>query len=169
MKSIFFVFALVALAVSAAADNDGSKIVSYAKSMVGKYPYSIGGGNDQGPTVGVKQHKPPYCDSRKTIGFDCSGLAKYCVFQATGKSLYHRAHVQFEQCKNVKPLNEKLPGDLVFYATGTNSSTIHHVAIYIGDNEIIEAPGFNQDCTGKLMRKTNLRTNELWKHVCREW
>ena len=56
--------------------GSGAKIVSAARSMVGKWPYSWGGGNNSGATVGIKQDIKPYCDDRKIKGFDCSGLAK---------------------------------------------------------------------------------------------
>ena len=160
----FVVLAIVALAVSAQT-NSGDKIASAAKGMVGKYPYSWGGGNDHGATYGIKQDISPYCDDRNVIGFDCSGLAKYSVYQGTGHSLYHHAQTQYSDCGNKKPLSDKAAGDLVFF--GSSASKIHHVAIYVGDGQMVEAPGHNSDCTGIKVRKVSLRTSELIGHVCR--
>ena len=40
-----------------------------------------------------------------------------------------------------RPSDELLPGDLLFWATNTaDPATIHHVALYIGDGYMIEAP-----------------------------
>ena len=162
----FVVLAIVALAVSAQT-NGGDKIASAAKSMVGKYPYSWGGGNDHGATYGVKQTSSPYCDDRKVVGFDCSGLAKYSVYQGTGHSIVHYAQSQYSDCGNKKPLSDKAAGDLVFF--GSSTSSIHHVAIYIGGGEMVEAPGHNSDCSGIPVRRVSLRTSELISKVCRMW
>ena len=135
--------------------------------MVGKYPYSWGGGDDNGPTVGIKQTISPYCDDRSVVGFDCSGLAKYAVYQGTGKSLYHGAQSQYDNAPKRLALADKQPGDLVFF--GSSTSNIYHVAIYAGNNMIIEASGHNPDCSGKLVRKVNLYTTDLISTVARYW
>ena len=82
----------------------GSKIASAAKSQVGKWPYSWGGGNNNGATVGIKQGISPYCDDRHVKGFDCSGLAKYSVYQGTGVSLPHNAQQQYNQAKSSRKI-----------------------------------------------------------------
>lgn len=145
----------------------GDKIVSAAKSMVGRYPYSWGGGNNNGATVGIKQTISPYCDDRKVVGFDCSGLSKYSVYQGTGKSMDHYAQTQYSSCPKRLPLSDKQPGDLVFF--GSSASSITHVAIYIGNNQMVEAPGHNPDCSGIKVRQTSLRTSKLISQVCRMW
>jgi cell wall-associated NlpC family hydrolase len=44
-------------------------------------------------------------------------------------------------------------GDLVFWATDTSSpATIHHVAIYLGGSQILEAPE-----SGSVVRVTSMR------------
>jgi cell wall-associated NlpC family hydrolase len=48
-------------------------------------------------------------------------------------------------------------GDLVFYAYDTSDpSTIHHVALYLGGNRMIEAPE-----SGETIHETALRTGGL--------
>ena len=38
------------------------------------------------------------------------------------------------------PVSSLLPGDLVFYAHGSDPGSIHHVAIWLGDGLILTAP-----------------------------
>jgi len=159
--------ALVALVVVSAQSNGGSAIVSAAKSQVGKWPYSWAGGDNHGATYGVKQSCSPYCDDRKVKGFDCSGLSKYSVYQGVGVSLAHHAQTQYDNCKNKVASSDRQPGDLVFF--GSSSSSIHHVAIYIGDNQMIEAPGHDSHCHGIKVRQSALRTKDLVSKVCRMW
>ena len=143
------------------------KIVATATSMIGKYPYSWGGGDDFGATKGIQQRIPPYCDDRNVVGFDCSGLAKYSVYQGTHKSMIHHAQTQYDNAPVRVPLAERLPGDLVFF--GVDTSSIKHVAIYIGDDMMIEAPGHNDDGTGIPVRKVPLRTKNIIDSVARYW
>ena len=142
------------------------KIVETALAMVGKYPYSWAGGDNHGPTYGIEQDISPYCDDTGVIGFDCSGLAKYAVYQGTGVSLYHQSQVQYDDGPKVA-LSQRQPGDLVFF--GDNDESIHHVAIYIGDDMMVEAPGHNSDCSGMLVRKKELRTYDIINKVARYW
>jgi len=144
----------------------GDKIAKAAEGMVGKYPYSWGGGDENGATYGIKQDISPYCDDRHVIGFDCSGLALYSVYQGTGKSLDHYAQSQYDDGPKY-PLSQRQPGDLVFF--GSSSSTIHHVAIYVGNNQMVEAPGHNSDCSGIYVRKKELRTSDIIQKVARYW
>lgn len=66
-------------------------------------------------------------------GFDCSGLVMY-VFAHAGVSLPHSSRAQFGY--GVAVSRDALqPGDLVFFG-----SPIHHVGIYVGDGNMINAP-----------------------------
>ena len=39
------------------------------------------------------------------------------------------------------PVEQSQPGDLLFWAyDNSNPDTIHHVAMYLGDGKIVEAP-----------------------------
>lgn len=145
----------------------GARIVAAAESMVGKYPYSWGGGNDDGATVGIIQKIPPYCDDRNVVGFDCSGLSKYAVYQGTGVSIIHKAQIQYNNAPKLVALSEMEPGDLVFF--GGSTSSITHVAIYAGDDMMIEAPGHNDDLSGIPVRKVKLRTNNIIPTAARYW
>ena len=66
-------------------------------------------------------------------GFDCSGLVMY-VYAQLGVSLPHSAAMQYD-CGTHVSRDQLEPGDLVFYG-----SPIHHVGIYVGNGDMIDAP-----------------------------
>ncbi len=67
-------------------------------------------------------------------GFDCSGLVKYS-FARVGISLPHSSAMQYHYGAHVSRAQLK-PGDLVFFY-----NPIHHVGIYIGNGNMINATG----------------------------
>jgi gamma-D-glutamyl-L-lysine dipeptidyl-peptidase len=69
------------------------------------------------------------------FGFDCSGLV-YSVYRAHGVLLPRDAGPQATAGIAVER-QELEPGDLVFFA---RSGSVHHVAIYLGGGEVLEAP-----------------------------
>ncbi len=117
----------------------GQQVVQAALAWLGT-PYAWGGGTASGPSRGIHDWgvADAYGDYNK-IGFDCSGLALYAWAQV-GVYLPHYSGYQYNYGKHVAA-SALQPGDLVFYAYNTsNPATIHHVAIYKGNNQIIEAP-----------------------------
>jgi len=70
-------------------------------------------------------------------GWDCSGLTR-AAYLAAGIDLPRTAQTQYEAGPVVLPGQPLQIGDLVYYGTATN---IHHVAIYIGNGQMISAPG----------------------------
>jgi cell wall-associated NlpC family hydrolase len=57
-----------------------------------------------------------------------------------GVSILHYTGDQWNEGTHI-PLNDMQRGDLVFYATNNaNPATIHHVGIYIGGGEMVDAP-----------------------------
>lgn len=86
-------------------------------------PYSWGGGTLEGPSRGIKH-------GTNIIGFDCSGLARYAVYHASGKQIVlpRNTHRIWEYKKGVKkvPRNKLAPGDLVFF------NKVEHMGIYYG-------------------------------------
>ena len=71
--------------------------------------------------------------------YDCSGLAMVAWAHA-GVSILHYTGDQWDEGTHV-PLNDMQRGDLVFYATNNaDPATIHHVGIYIGGGEMVDAP-----------------------------
>ena len=64
--------------------------------------------------------------------YDCSGLTM-AAWKAAGVSLPHNAAEQYHAIAHVSR-GQLVPGDLVFY------NGLGHVGIYIGNNQIIQAP-----------------------------
>jgi cell wall-associated NlpC family hydrolase len=107
------------------------RAIDAAKAYLGT-PYAWGGGGARGPGRGL----PP--DSR-VIGFDCSGLTQYAYAQA-GITIPRNSRAQYASLPKVSSRNLEA-GDLVFWATDPgNPQTIHHVAIYLGDGRVLQAP-----------------------------
>jgi len=68
--------------------------------------------------------------------WDCSGLTMMAWRQG-GIALPHYSAAQYQQTKHLTA-DQLKAGDLVFW--GTSPNTIHHVALYIGNDLIIQAP-----------------------------
>ena len=65
--------------------------------------------------------------------YDCSGLTMWAWAHA-GVSLPHNSGAQYAATRRVGP-NDWEPGDLLFFG-----SPIHHVGMYIGNGQMVEAP-----------------------------
>ena len=70
-------------------------------------------------------------------GFDCSGFVVY-VMNNFGISVRRVANDQFNNSGRRIDRSELAPGDLVFFSRN-GGGYIHHVGIYIGNNEMIHA------------------------------
>lgn len=73
--------------------------------------------------------------------FDCSGLT-WASYRSTGYTLPRVAADQYHATSaNRVPATQLLPGDLLFFSTTskTDWTAVSHVAIYYGDNLMIEA------------------------------
>lgn len=121
------------LSKTATAQGQGNKVIASAAGMIGK-PYSWGGGDRNGPTAGTCC-SPNGSTGKSTVGFDCSGLTIY-AYAAVGITLPRTAAQQYAASKPVDQ-DQAQPGDLVFY--GTSPETIHHVAIYLGNGNVLNA------------------------------
>jgi len=73
-------------------------------------------------------------------GFDCSGLTRWAYLQA-GITLPYFSGDQYYAGYQVS-INALAPGDLIFYSSNGAPSGIHHVAMYIGGGQMVEAPTF---------------------------
>ncbi len=89
-------------------------ICQYAKEFIGN-PYVWGG-------------------TSLTKGADCSGFVM-SIFKKYGVRLPHSSRAQ-ANCGTTIKVSEAKPGDLIFYGKG---KTINHVAIYIGNGQVIHA------------------------------
>lgn len=99
--------------------------------------YAWAGGGQYGPSYGVcdASNGAPY--DCHVDGYDCSGLAMY----AWGEGWAHYAATQYSEAGSYHPGPGNLrAGDLIFWSSNGQVSGIHHVAIYIGGGQIVEAP-----------------------------
>jgi peptidoglycan DL-endopeptidase CwlO len=69
-------------------------------------------------------------------GYDCSGLTK-AAWGAAGVYMPHNTVMQWNALPHINRA-DLAPGDLVFY------SGLNHVAIYVGNGQIIHAPTFGE-------------------------
>lgn len=80
-------------------------------------------------------------------GFDCSGLVQH-VFADLGVSLPRTAAEQADTGTPIPTLADAQPGDLLFFEPGQNGAgpgQPGHVGIYIGNDEMIDAPHTGAD------------------------
>jgi cell wall-associated NlpC family hydrolase len=71
--------------------------------------------------------------------FDCSGLTS-AAYRSVGVPMIQYSQAQFAAYKKI-PVAALQPGDLVFFAWDPSDvTTIHHVGIYSGGGQMIEAP-----------------------------
>ena len=122
-----------------------------APSPAPRAPRQGGGGTQPAPDAGHEAPAPSsgasaaIAEARRQIGkpysygaagpnsFDCSGLTMW-AWRAGGRSLPHSSQSQYASLPHVNPSSAQ-PGDLFFFG-----SPIHHVGLYIGGGQMIEAP-----------------------------
>jgi peptidoglycan DL-endopeptidase CwlO len=119
--------------------------IAFARQQIGE-PYAFAG---RGP------------DS-----WDCSGLTMQ-AYAAAGYSIGgHGATMQYRaasQRGTLVPYAQRQPGDLIFYsAGGSTTGSKYHVAIYVGNNRMIEAPS-----PGRSVREWPVYTYDLVPFVAR--
>jgi len=93
-------------------------------------------------------------------GVDCSGLTML-AYQSAGVDLTHSSRVQYGEGEQVD-LADAQPGDLVFWSSDGSQEGIYHVAIYLGDDQMIEAPTF-----GIPVRITEMRYADIMPYAVR--
>lgn len=131
-------------------------VIARAESQLG-VPYAWGGGDANGPTKGIRDGgvADAHGDYNK-IGFDCSGLTLY-AFAGVGISLPHYTGYQYQRGTQISP-SEAQRGDLLFWGPAGN----HHVAIYLGDGMMIEAPQ-----SGDVVKKSPVRWSSMSQYAVR--
>ena len=119
--------------VSVGSAADGLKAVEFAKSKLGT-PYLWGG---TGPR------------------YDCSGLTMR-AWESVGVQLPRVAAWQYAATEKIE-IGELRPGDLVFYNKSSDYQSIHHMGIYVGGGQMIEAP-----YTGAFVRYASIWRSDLY-------
>ena len=97
----------------------GQDVVDEAKEYLG-LPYVWGG-------------------TSKEKGVDCSGLVQ-SVYKSLGYDLPRVSADQARAGKPVASMAEARPGDLIAWDNSSRNNGADHIAIYIGDGKMIEAP-----------------------------
>lgn len=131
-------------------------VIDRAMSQIG-VPYAWGGGNENGPTRGIRDGgvADVHGDYAK-VGFDCSGLMIY-AFAGIGISLPHYTGYQYTAGTQI-PSSQMRRGDMIFY--GPNAS--QHVALYLGDGQMLEAPQ-----SGSFVKISPVRWGGMTPYVVR--
>jgi hypothetical protein len=132
----------------AQADTQGQAIVNAAQEMENAgYPYCFDGGNINGPTGGTTDSSSDgsysNCASIGKIGFDCTGLTLYAVYQGTGNAgLSHDGY----QAKSgggqvISSQSDLQAGDIVYfdYNASNGLNYIDHAGIYTGGGMVLSA------------------------------
>lgn len=132
----------------------GANVIAAASRWIGT-TYAWGGGDQNGPTKGISDGGgagDANGDPNK-VGFDCSGLTLYAVFQASGGQIllphFTGSHGNPGQLYDARgqdiPFDQKQPGDLIYFGAGGNT---HHVGIYYGNENgqdmLLNAPQSGQ-------------------------
>lgn len=88
-------------------------------------------------------------------GFDCSGLVQW-AFAKSGVAVPRVTHDQWWAGEHVELADAKR-GDLIFWRSDpTAPDYISHVAIYLGDDKMLEAPS-----SGDVVKVSDVRTAKL--------
>ncbi|QIS16593.1 glycoside hydrolase family protein [Nocardia arthritidis] len=129
----------------------GKAIVAAARSQIG-VPYAWGGGGKEGPGLGISDGGGDADRNRdfEKVGFDCSHLVEYAVWQGTGKKidLQPNANNQLQQSRGwAVAMDDLQPGDVI-WGEFVNGEPMH-VGIVADDvANIIDAPE-----SGKTIRE----------------
>jgi cell wall-associated NlpC family hydrolase len=112
-----------------------------AKKYIGT-TYAWDGGDYLGPTRGQCVGGAAADDCNK-IGFDCSGLVLYAVYVASHGTI-RLSHSADEQTRHGTPvpIAHLRAGDLISF-TDPGTSSAHHIGIYIGHDQLLNAPESN--------------------------
>ena len=136
-----------------------AKEIAAAESQIG-VPYSWDGGTYTAPSLGVCGPDGAENDCH-IVGWDCSGLVMYAVYQATNGAvkLAHQSDSQINDPRYTRiahgvgsavDLASLQAGDLIGF-TNPGASATHHIAIFIGNDSIVEAPE-----SGELVKISSL-------------
>ncbi|MEE6261158.1 NlpC/P60 family protein [Plantactinospora sonchi] len=89
--------------------------------------------------------------------FDCSGLM-WAAYRSQGYTLPRVSRDQYRGTRG-KTVNRSalLPGDLVFFASGSSPSSIYHVGMYIGGGKMVHAP-----TTGDVVKVSTVRWSQFF-------
>jgi peptidoglycan DL-endopeptidase CwlO len=116
-------------------------------------PVSSHGGASAAIAFATSQIGDPYAwGATGPTSWDCSGLTQ-AAWARAGVYLSHYTGAQWNETRRV-PLSDLQPGDLVFF--GDSGPTSHHVGLFVGGDQMIEAPH-----TGAWVTKSSIWRSDL--------
>jgi cell wall-associated NlpC family hydrolase len=116
-------------------DQAASRGVDRSAPAIGPVTAPSGAAQIAVNTALAQRGKPYVWAAAGPGSFDCSGLTLY-AYAAAGIRLPHNAEMQAGMGRPVSA-GQLAPGDLIFYY-----SPIEHVAMYIGNGQVVHAPTF---------------------------
>ena len=135
-------------------------VTTPAPDSTGSVLYGLGTGSQRGSAGqgqaavdwAVAQVGKPYVwGAAGADSFDCSGLTSQ-AWRAAGVSINRTSRDQYRQVLKIS-YDSMRPGDLIFWGSDTSDpSSITHVAMFAGGNQMVEAPR-----PGVPLRVTSIR------------
>jgi hypothetical protein len=98
-------------------------------------------------------------------GFDCSGFVSFIMKQGLGVNVPAFTGSAYTATRPLTKDESPQPGDIVFYNMGSSDPHVQHMALYIGNGQIIQAGGthnnVNIDSVNSVGTPTFHRANGL--------
>ncbi|HVI36726.1 MAG TPA: NlpC/P60 family protein [Gaiellales bacterium] len=140
-----------AAALRAAQERANQQAQNGQQAQGGQGSGQQSGGQDFGATVSAATERDALAAAESQLGkpyewgaagpdtYDCSGLVMWAYAQV-GVHVDHWTGDQWNEGAHI-PVSALREGDLLFFATDTSDpNTIHHVGMYVGNGQMIEAP-----------------------------
>ncbi|MDG4827921.1 C40 family peptidase [Solwaraspora sp. WMMD1047] len=93
--------------------------------------------------------------------FDCSGLM-WAAYRSKGADYRQLPRVAKDQYYATRgrsvDRSALLPGDLIFFASGSHWTTIHHVGMYVGNGQMVHAPR-----SGDVVKVSNVTWSRFYR------
>jgi len=136
---------LMSSALTASSPTGGAVSSDSIGGAASALPVGGGGGGNAAIIAAAKKYiGVPYVAGGRTpkSGMDCSGYTAYVLKEALGITVPALSGLQAQRGAQVSNLKSAQPGDLLFFDLGPRDTYkgIDHVAVYLGNGKMIEAP-----------------------------
>ena len=106
------------------------------KTSIPSTSYSSSGSAVAKKALSYVGYRYTYSGASPSTGFDCSGFVHYVFKTVTGKVLPRTTTAQWRYGRQVSKSSMRA-GDVIYF--GSSSSSIYHVAIYVGNGKYVHA------------------------------